>query len=64
MEQKYYKIHNTNLYILEKLDGDIDIENIIEDLEEMIEQKFLEGLETLIVSPYPDKGRRLSLIHI
>ena len=59
MEQKYYKIHNTNLYILEKLDGDIDIENIIEDLEEMIEQKFLEGLETLIVSPYPDKGRKI-----
>ena len=57
MEQKYYKIHNTNLYILEGFDGDIDIESVIEDVEEIVEERFLEGLETVIVSPYPSSGR-------
>ena len=57
MEQKYYKIHNTNLYILEGFDGDINIENVIEDIEEIVDDHFLEGLETLIVSPYPEQGR-------
>ena len=57
MEQKYYKIHNTNLYILEDFDGDIDVDSVVEDIEEAVEERFLEGLETLIVSPYPETGR-------
>ena len=57
MEQKYYKIHNTNLYILEEITGDIDIEDVLEEVENSVEQHFLEGIETIIVSPYPSEGR-------
>ena len=57
MEQKYYKIHNTNLYILEEITGDIDIEDVLEEVENSVEQHFLEGVETIIVSPYPSEGR-------
>jgi len=57
LEQKYYKIHNTNLYILEEITGDIDIEDVLEEVENSVEQHFLEGIETIIVSPYPSEGR-------
>lgn len=57
MEQKYYKIHNTNLYILEEITGDIDIEDVLEEVENSVEQHFLEGVETIIISPYPSEGR-------
>jgi hypothetical protein len=57
LEQKYYKIHNTNFYILEEITGDIDIEDVLEEVENSVEQHFLEGVETIIVSPYPSEGR-------
>ncbi len=59
MEQKYYKIHNTDLYIIEDFIGEIDIQEVIEDVEETVAPHFLEGIESIIVSPYPDEGRLL-----
>ena len=57
MEQKYYKIHNTNLYILNEFIGDIDINDVTEEVEDIVPCKFLEGVESIILSPYPDSGR-------
>ena len=57
MEQKYYKIHNTDLYIIEDFIGEIDIQEIIEEVEDIVESHFLEGIESIIASPYPDEGR-------
>ncbi len=57
MEQKYYKIHNTDLYIIEDFIGEIDIQEVIEEVEDIVESHFLEGIESIIVSPYPDEGR-------
>tara|TARA_B100000287_G_scaffold273579_1_gene257670 strand:+ start:368 stop:988 length:621 start_codon:yes stop_codon:yes gene_type:complete len=57
LEQKYYKIHNTDLYIIEDFIGEIDIQEVIEEVEDIVESHFLEGIESIIVSPYPDEGR-------
>ena len=59
MEQKYYKIHNTDLYIIEDFIGEIDIQEVIEDVEETVAPHFLEGIESIIISPYPNEGRLL-----
>ena len=48
MEQKYYKIHNTDLYIIEDFIGEIDIQEVIEDVEETVAPHFLEGIETRV----------------
>jgi len=57
LEQKYYKIHNTDLYILEDFTGDIDIEEVVSDVGQIVQAHFLEGLETIVISPYPTEGR-------
>ena len=57
MEQKYYKIHNTDLYIVEDFTGEIDIEEVIEEVQDVVSPHFLEGVESIIVSHYPDEGR-------
>ena len=59
MEQKYYKIHNTDFYIVEDFTGEIEIEEVIEEIEETVASHFLEGIESIIVSPYPEEGRLL-----
>ena len=56
---KYYKIHNTDFYIVEDFTGEIEIEEVIEELEETVASHFLEGIESIIVSPYPEEGRLL-----
>jgi len=57
LEQKYYKIHNTNLYILNEFSGDIEIDEVIEEVEDAVPSRFLEGVESIIFSSYPDTGR-------
>lgn len=57
MEQKYYKIHNTDLYIIEGFAGEIEIQEILEEVEDIVESHFLKGIESIIVSPYPEEGR-------
>ena len=59
MEQKYYKIHNTDLYIVEDFTGEIDIKEVIEEVEDVVSPHFLEGVESIIVSRYPEEGRLL-----
>ncbi len=59
MEQKYYKIHNTDLYIVEDFTGEIDIEEVIEEVQDVVSPRFLEGVESIIVSHYPNEGRLL-----
>jgi len=59
LEQKYYKIHNTDLYIVEDFTGEIDIEEVIEELRDTVSPNFLEGIESIIVSHYPEEGRLL-----
>ncbi len=59
MEQKYYKIHNTDLYIVEDFTGEIDIEEVIEEVQDVVSPHFLEGVESIIVSHYPNEGRLL-----
>ena len=59
MEQKYYKIHNTDLYIVEDFTGEIDIKEVIEEVEDVVSPGFLEGVESIIVSRYPEEGRLL-----
>jgi hypothetical protein len=57
LEQKYYKIHNTNFYILEKITGEVDLQEVIEEIEEAVPSQFLDGIESVILSAYPPTGR-------
>ncbi|HBY70157.1 MAG TPA: hypothetical protein DEG69_21825 [Flavobacteriaceae bacterium] len=59
MEQKYYNIYNTNIYILNDFIGDIDIAEVIEELKEIVPNKFIEGVESIIFSEYPATGRSI-----
>lgn len=59
MEQKYYKIHNTDLYIIEDFTGEIEIQEVIEEVEQTVSPNFLEGIESIVISQYPQKGRLL-----
>jgi len=59
LEQKYYKIHNTDLYIIEDFTGEIEIQEVIEEVEQTVSPNFLEGIESIVISQYPQKGRLL-----
>ena len=47
------------LYILNDFIGDIDIAEVIEELKEIVPNKFLEGVESIIFSEYPATGRSI-----